>query len=200
MPTNFKRPIEYLDGKKAIEKITMMNGYKVELFASEKEFPDKIQKEIEKIKPEKEFEKFKEIEKIKPEKEFPDKFQKELDVPHREYALAVRDYIRTQPDYNPALRGTSATAFNGTDTNFTFYNGINPDPSLAPTAISDKGGGQVVLTLGRAITADDVALPLMMRVANGSTLRRCCARAVRCLARRGNGVCGCAASRGRCGC
>lgn len=40
VPTNFKRPIEYLDGTKAIEKITMMNGYKVELFASEKEFPD----------------------------------------------------------------------------------------------------------------------------------------------------------------
>ena len=40
VPTNFKRPIEYLDGTKAIDKITMMKGYKVELFASEKEFPD----------------------------------------------------------------------------------------------------------------------------------------------------------------
>ena len=48
----------------------------IEKIKPEKEFPDKIQKEIEKIKPEKEFEKFhKEIEKIKPEKEFPEKFQ-----------------------------------------------------------------------------------------------------------------------------
>jgi hypothetical protein len=48
----------------------------IEKIKPEKEFPDKIQKEIEKIKPEKEFEKFhKELEKIKPEKEFPEKFQ-----------------------------------------------------------------------------------------------------------------------------
>ena len=40
VPTNFNRPIEYLDGAKAIESFTMMPGYKVELFASEKEFPD----------------------------------------------------------------------------------------------------------------------------------------------------------------
>ncbi|HET8783024.1 MAG TPA: hypothetical protein VFM63_11445 [Pyrinomonadaceae bacterium] len=48
----------------------------IEKIKPEKEFPDKIQKEIEKIKPEKEFEKFqKELEKIKPEKEYPEKFQ-----------------------------------------------------------------------------------------------------------------------------
>lgn len=48
----------------------------IEKIKPEKEFPDKIHKEIEKVKPEKEFEKFqKELEKIKPEKEFPDKFQ-----------------------------------------------------------------------------------------------------------------------------
>ena len=40
VPTNFRRPINYLDGAKAIESFTMMPGYKVELFASEKEFPD----------------------------------------------------------------------------------------------------------------------------------------------------------------
>lgn len=40
------------------------------------------------------------------------------------YAQSLRDYIRTLPNYNPALRGTSATNFNGTDTNFTFYNGV----------------------------------------------------------------------------
>ena len=46
----------------------------LEKIKPEKEFPDKLQKEIEKVKPEKEFEKF-QIEKIKPEKEFPEKFQ-----------------------------------------------------------------------------------------------------------------------------
>ena len=40
VPTNFKRPVDYLDGEKAIEKMTVMPGYKVQLFASEKEFPD----------------------------------------------------------------------------------------------------------------------------------------------------------------
>ncbi|HEY8995643.1 MAG TPA: hypothetical protein VIM71_13325, partial [Lacunisphaera sp.] len=40
------------------------------------------------------------------------------------YAQALRDFVRGLPGYNPALRGTSATAFNGTDTNFTFYNGV----------------------------------------------------------------------------
>ncbi len=40
VPTNFKRPTDYLDGVKAIEKMTVMPGYKVELFASEKEFPE----------------------------------------------------------------------------------------------------------------------------------------------------------------
>jgi mono/diheme cytochrome c family protein/glucose/arabinose dehydrogenase len=40
VPTNFKRPIDYLDGEKAIEKMTVMAGYKVQLFASEEQFPD----------------------------------------------------------------------------------------------------------------------------------------------------------------
>ena len=38
-------------------------------------------------------------------------------------AQQVRDYIKSLPTYNPALRGTSATAFGGTDTTFSFYNG-----------------------------------------------------------------------------
>ena len=38
-------------------------------------------------------------------------------------AQQVRDYLISLPNYNPALRGTSATAFGGTDTTFTFYNG-----------------------------------------------------------------------------
>jgi len=59
------------------------------------------------------------------------------------YAQSVRDYIRSQPDYNPALRGTSATAFNGTDTNFSFYNGISifGDAALTNAAgFSPKNG------------------------------------------------------------
>jgi len=39
------------------------------------------------------------------------------------FANDVRNYIRSLPNYNPALRGTSASNFNGTDANFTFYNG-----------------------------------------------------------------------------
>jgi hypothetical protein len=38
-------------------------------------------------------------------------------------AQLVRNYIESLPNYNPALRGTSATAFGGTDTTFSFYNG-----------------------------------------------------------------------------
>ena len=62
----------------------------IEKIKPEKEFPDKLHKEIEKIKPEKEFEKFqKEIEKIKPEKEFPEKFQikSEFEKPSAETRL-----------------------------------------------------------------------------------------------------------------
>lgn len=41
------------------------------------------------------------------------------------YAQGVRDYVRSLPGYNPALRGTSATALGGTDSSFTFYNGYS---------------------------------------------------------------------------
>jgi len=62
----------------AAPKLEELKQKEIEKIKPEKEFPDKLHKEIEKIKPEKEFEKFhkdhKEIEKIKPEKEFPDKF------------------------------------------------------------------------------------------------------------------------------
>lgn len=40
VPSNFKRPTDYLDGQSAIEKMTIMPGYRVDLFASEREFPD----------------------------------------------------------------------------------------------------------------------------------------------------------------
>lgn len=45
VPTNFNRPIEFIDGAKAIENMKAMDGFKVELFASEKEFPD-LQKPV----------------------------------------------------------------------------------------------------------------------------------------------------------
>ncbi|MCC7374263.1 MAG: c-type cytochrome [Verrucomicrobiales bacterium] len=38
--SNFKKPIEYLGREKALEKFTLRKGYKIELFASEAEFPD----------------------------------------------------------------------------------------------------------------------------------------------------------------
>jgi mono/diheme cytochrome c family protein/glucose/arabinose dehydrogenase len=38
--TNFKKPIEYLGREKALERFTMREGYKIEMFASESEFPD----------------------------------------------------------------------------------------------------------------------------------------------------------------
>ena len=62
----------------------------IEKIKPEKEFPDKLHKEIEKIKPEKEFEKFqKELEKIKPEKEYPEKFniKSEFEKPSAETRL-----------------------------------------------------------------------------------------------------------------
>ncbi|HEX5965939.1 MAG TPA: hypothetical protein VFY51_08405 [Pyrinomonadaceae bacterium] len=62
--------------EQAAPKLEDLKRKEIEKIKPEKEFPDKFQKEIEKVKPEKEFEKWhKEIEKIKPEKEFPDKFQ-----------------------------------------------------------------------------------------------------------------------------
>jgi mono/diheme cytochrome c family protein/glucose/arabinose dehydrogenase len=45
IPTNFNFPITFVDGTKAIEKMKVINGFKVELFASEKEFPD-LQKPV----------------------------------------------------------------------------------------------------------------------------------------------------------
>ena len=64
------------EGAAAAPKLEDLKQKELEKIKPEKEFPDKLHKEIEKVKPEKEFEKFqKEIEKIKPEKEFPEKFQ-----------------------------------------------------------------------------------------------------------------------------
>jgi len=38
--TNYKRPIRFLDREEALESFTMREGFKIELFASEREFPD----------------------------------------------------------------------------------------------------------------------------------------------------------------
>ncbi|HUF61378.1 MAG TPA: PVC-type heme-binding CxxCH protein, partial [Verrucomicrobiales bacterium] len=38
--TNFPRPISYLDREKALESFTLPEGYQIELFASEREFPN----------------------------------------------------------------------------------------------------------------------------------------------------------------
>lgn len=38
--TNFNRPIEYLENEKALEKFTLPEGFKIELFATETMFPD----------------------------------------------------------------------------------------------------------------------------------------------------------------
>ncbi len=38
--TNYNRPIEFLDVDKALEQFTLPEGYKIDLFASESEFPD----------------------------------------------------------------------------------------------------------------------------------------------------------------
>ena len=63
------------EGAAEAPKLEGFKGREIDKVKPEKEFPDKLQKEIEKIKPEKEFEKFqKELEKIKPEKEFPEKY------------------------------------------------------------------------------------------------------------------------------
>ena len=76
------------EGAAAAPKLDELKQKELEKVKPEKEFPDKFHKEIEKIKPEKEFEKY-QIEKIKPEKEFPDKFQtkSEFEKPSAETRL-----------------------------------------------------------------------------------------------------------------
>lgn len=62
------------EGAAEAPKLEDFKQREIDKIKPEKEFPDKLHKEVEKIKPEKEFEKF-QIEKIKPEKEYPEKFQ-----------------------------------------------------------------------------------------------------------------------------
>jgi len=80
-------------------------------------------------------------------------------------AQQVRDYIRTLPNYNPTLRGTSATAFGGTDTTFSFYNGL---PIFSTTR------GQLNPTLTLAIpdpAASALYTPGLTPMANRTTMQ-----------------------------
>lgn len=93
-----------------------------------------------------------------------------LSDPASPYAQQVRDYIMGLPNYNPGLRGTSATAFGGTDTTFTFY---NKQPLYSTTL------GQLNPTLSQAVpdpAASALYVPAMslinqgravMQIANG---------------------------------
>jgi hypothetical protein len=56
------------------------------------------------------------------------------------YAQQVRDYIMSLPTYDAAKRGTSATDFGGTDTDFSYYNGqpIFGSKALSPTLNVDN--------------------------------------------------------------
>ncbi|HWA86206.1 MAG TPA: TonB-dependent receptor plug domain-containing protein [Opitutus sp.] len=92
-------------------------------------------------------------------------------------AQQVRNYILSLPNYNPALRGTSATAMGGTDTSFTFYNhqpifGISalsptqsltvPDPAasvLYVPGVAQVNQGRAVMQIGGG-QLQNWALPL----------------------------------------
>ncbi|MDI1320764.1 MAG: TonB-dependent receptor plug domain-containing protein [bacterium] len=80
------------------------------------------------------------------------------------FAQTVRDALIAMPNYNPALRGTSATAFGGTDTTFSFYNGqpiysgtfaqMSPVLSLSvpdPAASALYVPGLALINQGRAV-------------------------------------------------
>jgi len=122
----------------------------IEKIKPEKEFPDKIHKEIEKIKPEKEFEKFKDIEKIKPEKEFPDKFHKELEKfkPEKEFEKLV---VETQDPTRGELFNRKASAedrlgqLEDAVTKLSHFIGVDLRPDLTTGALKgepDVKGGE----------------------------------------------------------
>ena len=126
----------------------------IEKVKPEKEFPDKFQKEIEKIKPEKEapekFYKEKELEKIKPEKEFPEKFQKDLEKvkPEKEFEKAV---VENPPDPSTQLFKRSGSAedrlseLEDAVTKLSHFIGVDLRPDLTTGALKgepDVGGGQ----------------------------------------------------------
>ena len=127
----------------------------IEKIKPEKEFPDKIQKEIEKVKPEKEFEKFKEkeLEKIKPEKEFPDKFHKELEKfkPEKEFEKGLVE--GPQDPSTRLFKGTGSAEdrlgeLEDAVTRLTHFIGVDLRPDLTTGAL--KGEADVGGTGGEA--------------------------------------------------
>jgi hypothetical protein len=124
----------------------------IEKIKPEKEFPDKIQKEIEKIKPEKEFEKYKEkeLEKFKPEKEFPDKLQKELEKfkPEKEFEKGIVETPEDPTTREPLFKrsGTAEDRLGQLEdavTKLTHFIGVDLRPDLTTGALKgeeDVGG------------------------------------------------------------
>ncbi len=124
----------------------------IEKIKPEKEFPDKIQKEIEKIKPEKEFEKFKEkeLEKIKPEKEFPEKIQKDLEKfkPEKEFEKAAVENPEDPSTRGPLFKRTGSaedrlSELEDAVTKLTHFIGVDLRPDLTTGALKgepDVGG------------------------------------------------------------
>jgi len=129
----------------AAAKLEELKQKEIEKIKPEKEFPDKLYKEIEKIKPEKEFEKFhKEIEKIKPEKEFPEKFhfKSEFEKPSAE----------TQIDPGPLFKRAGSAEdrikeLEDTVEKLTHFIGVDLRPDLSTGALKGEpdqgtGGGE----------------------------------------------------------
>jgi hypothetical protein len=122
-----------------------------------KEQPElKIQKEIEKIKPEKEFPdklyKEKEIEKIKPEKEFPDKFQKEIEKikPEKEFEKLVVEGHEVPTTREPLFKRAGSAEdrlaeLEDAVTKLSHFIGVDLRPDLATGALKgepDLEGGE----------------------------------------------------------
>ena len=127
-----------------------LKAKEIEKIKPEKEFPDKIHKEIEKIKPEKEFEKFKDIEKIKPEKEFPDKIHKELEKikPEKEFDKLL---VETQDPTKGELFNRTGSAedrlgqLEDAVTKLSHFIGVDLRPDLTTGALKgepDVSGGE----------------------------------------------------------
>ncbi len=132
----------------------LLKQKEMEKIKPEKEFPDKIQKELEKIKPEKEFEKYKEkeLEKFKPEKEFPDKLQKELEKfkPEKEFEKGI---VETQQDPTARpFKGTGSAEdrlgeLEDAVTRLSHFIGVDLRPDLTTGALKGEpdtgtGGGE----------------------------------------------------------
>ena len=138
------------EGTPAAPQPAELKVKEIEKIKPEKEFPDKIHKELEKIKPEKEFEKFKDIEKIKPEKEFPDKIHKELEKikPEKEFEKGL---VETQDPTKGELFNRKASAedrlgqLEDAVTKLSHFIGVDLRPDLTTGALKgepDVKGGE----------------------------------------------------------